>query len=209
MTLSTQFVTMLTMIGMGSLFGACLDTYNRFLHRPARKRWIVFINDILFWLLQGLVIFYVLYLVNQGEIRFYIFIALLCGFAAYQSLLKKLYLKLLDMAIRVVIAVYKTLVKSIELLMIRPLKSLLTLLISIVLLLARGVFSLAKLGLSILLFIAKVFWQPFKLLFLFVWKLLPKSVKKFVEKLYNNLKGFFVRIKNYIETVRNRWKKTK
>ncbi|PLR80246.1 spore cortex biosynthesis protein YabQ [Bacillus canaveralius] len=209
MTLSTQFVTMITMIGMGSLFGACLDTYNRFLHRSARKRWIVFIHDILFWLLQGLVIFYVLYLINHGEIRFYIFIALLCGFAAYQSLFKKFYLKLLEIAIAIVIAVYKIVVKSIELLIFRPLKSLVLFLISIILLLARGVFSLAKLGLSILLFITKVFWKPVKLLFLFVWKLLPKNVKKIVEKLYNNLKGFCVRIKNYIETVRNRWKKTK
>lgn len=57
MTLSTQFITMLAMVGMGSFFGAALDTYNRFLKRDTQKHWLVFLNDILFWLLQGLTIF--------------------------------------------------------------------------------------------------------------------------------------------------------
>ena len=44
MTLTTQFYTLLAMIGMGSCYGAALDTYNRFLKRTERKRWIVFIH---------------------------------------------------------------------------------------------------------------------------------------------------------------------
>ena len=95
MTLSTQFMTMLAMIGMGIFFGAGLDTYNRFLKRSKRKSWLVFINDILFWILQGLFIFFVLFRVNQGELRIYIFIALLCGFA---SLSKSIQRDLLKMA---------------------------------------------------------------------------------------------------------------
>ena len=99
MTLSTQFMTMLAMIGMGIFFGAALDTYNRFLKRRKRKSWLVFINDVLFWILQSLFIFFVLFRVNQGELRFYIFIALLCGFAGYQSVFKGIYLKWLEMLI--------------------------------------------------------------------------------------------------------------
>ena len=52
MTLSTQFMTMLSMIGMGTLFGAMFDTYQRFLNRPKRKQWIVFFNDLLFWIFK-------------------------------------------------------------------------------------------------------------------------------------------------------------
>lgn len=120
MTLSVQFLTMLSMIGMGSLFGASLDTYQRFLKRPVRKSWVVFINDILFWLLQGLAIFYILFLVNEGELRFYIFLALLCGFAAYQALMKNIYLKLLEIVISTIISIYYFIVKVIRLLIIRP-----------------------------------------------------------------------------------------
>jgi len=100
MSLSVQFYTMLAMIAMGSFFGGTLDTYNRFLQRRKRKRWVVFVHDVLFWLCQSLLLFYVLFLVNAGEVRFYIFIALLCGFAAYQALFKNGYLKLLEWCIQ-------------------------------------------------------------------------------------------------------------
>lgn len=57
MSVTTQLATMLAMIGMGSWLGAALDTYNRFLQRQNRKHWVVFINDVLFWIVQGLIIF--------------------------------------------------------------------------------------------------------------------------------------------------------
>ncbi|MEH7523396.1 spore cortex biosynthesis protein YabQ, partial [Bacillus sp. JJ1503] len=120
MTLSTQFITMLAMIGMGSVFGAALDTYNRFLKRSNRKSWIVFINDILFWVVQGLAIFYILFIVNRGELRFYIFIALLCGFAAYQSLFKGLYVRLLEISISVIVAIYRFLLKLFHYMIYKP-----------------------------------------------------------------------------------------
>lgn len=73
MSVTTQLETMLAMIGMGGWLGLSIDTYSRFLQRRKRARFIVFINDVLFWLLQGLIIFYVLLLVNEGELRVYIF----------------------------------------------------------------------------------------------------------------------------------------
>ncbi len=48
MSLTIQLYTMLSMIGMGAWIGASLDTYQRFLKRQERKRWLVFIHDILF-----------------------------------------------------------------------------------------------------------------------------------------------------------------
>ncbi len=43
--------------------------------------------------------FYVLLLVNEAELRIYVFLALLCGFAAYQSMLKAIYMRLLNFLI--------------------------------------------------------------------------------------------------------------
>lgn len=197
MTLSTQFLTMLAMIGMGSLFGASLDTHNRFLKRSKRKSWIVFINDILFWLLQGLSIFYILFSVNMGELRFYIFLALLCGFAAYQSLFKKIYLKVLERAISITISVYVFFVKAIRLLIIRPLQFLAATVLSLLILAGRGLYALVKWLLAVLLWVLKLLWKPIQLLFLLFWKLLPKKIKKSVEKLYNKLAGFLILVKNY------------
>jgi spore cortex biosynthesis protein YabQ len=209
MTLSTQFLTMLSMIGMGSLFGAMFDTYQRFLDRPNRKSWIVFINDLLFWVIQALIIFYILFLVNNGELRFYIFVALLCGFAAYQSLFKGIYLKLLEAMIRSVIALYQFIRRAFQLLIYKPVVGIIQLLISIIILLGRGTFSLVKFILKVLLFILKVLWVPIAKIIIILWKLLPKSIKKYVEKLYNKTAGIFMEIKNYLGKWIKKWKRPK
>jgi spore cortex biosynthesis protein YabQ len=209
MTLSTQFLTMLSMIGMGSLFGVMFDTYQRFLDRPNRKSWIVFFNDLLFWVIQALIIFYILFLVNNGELRFYIFVALLCGFAAYQSLFKGIYLRLLEFIINTVIAIYRFMRRAFQLLIYKPVLGLIQLVISIIILLGRGLFSLVKFVLKILSVVLRVIWVPIEKIVLLLWKLLPKTIKKSVEKLYNKTAGIFMEIKNYLVKWRNKWKKPK
>ncbi len=209
MTLSTQFLTMLAMIGMGSLFGASLDTYNRFLQRHKRKTWIIFINDILFWVYQGLSVFYVLFSVNQGELRFYIFIALLCGFAAYQSLIKRLYLKILEWVISAAVASYCLSVKIVFTLIYRPLRFLTMAIVSLLLLAGKGIWSLIRTILAILLWILRVAGKPFEMLLSYFWKLLPKKIKKSVERLYNRLAGFTDHLKNYTVKLIDRIKKIK
>lgn len=209
MTLSTQFMTMLTMIGMGALFGGLLDTYQRFLKRPKRKHWLVFFNDVLFWILQALMVFYTLFLVNKGELRFYIFIALFCGFAVYQSLLKGIYMKMLEWFISAVISIYRFFKKAIHILLIKPIVGLLQLLLLICLFIGRGLYTLVKFILRIILFILKLLWKPFEMFFLIFWKLLPKGFKKFVEKIYNKLAGYSKRLKNYLYKWLKRFKNKK
>ncbi|WP_312474603.1 spore cortex biosynthesis protein YabQ [Neobacillus sp.] len=209
MTLSTQFLTMLSMIGMGSLFGVMFDTYQRFLNRPKRKMWIVFLNDLLFWIIQALLIFYTLYTVNNGELRFYIFIALICGFAAYQSLLKGIYQSLLDMVINTIISISRFMKKTFHLLVYKPVRGLIHLVIAIILVLGRGLKTLVNFALKVLFFILKVFLIPLQKILLILWKLLPKGLKKTVEKLYNRAAGNFKKIRNYISKLIDRWKKRK
>jgi spore cortex biosynthesis protein YabQ len=209
MTLSTQFLTMLSMIGMGSMFGVMLDTYQRFLNRPNRKSWIVFFNDLLFWTIQALLIFYILFLVNNGELRFYIFIALLCGFAAYQSLFKGFYLQLLETLINLAISIYRFLRKTFLLLVYKPVLGLIGLVISIIVLIGKGVFTLVKFVYKVLLILLKGIFIPLEKIVLILWKLLPKGIKKNVEKLYNKTAGNFLVIKNYMLKWLDKWKKKK
>ena len=206
MTLSTQFITLLSMIGMGSLFGAMFDTYQRFLKRPKRKQWIVFFNDLLFWIIQALIIFYTLFLVNNGELRFYIFLALICGFAAYQSLFKGIYLRLLEITIKTIIAITRFIKKTFQLLIYKPIVGLIQLIIVIIIAIGRGLLTLVKFISKVLLLIVKIILFPLQKIVLVFWKLLPKSLKKFVEKLYNKTAGNFQRIRNYITKLINRWK---
>lgn len=198
MTLSTQFLTMVSMIGMGALFGMMLETYQRFLHRSKRKFWLIFINDVLFWAIQALLVFYILFLINKGEIRFYIFLALLCGFAAYQSLLKRSFLRILEKCISSFISVYRFMKKVGSLLLYKPVRGLIQLVIFIIKFFGKGLIALVKFLFKVLLlFIGLILSLLGKILLLF-WKLLPKGIKNFVEKLYNKLAGNFEGIKNFI-----------
>ncbi|MEL3973737.1 spore cortex biosynthesis protein YabQ [Rossellomorea oryzaecorticis] len=215
MTLTTQFYTMLSMIGMGALFGASLDTYNRFLNRSQRKRWLVFINDLLFWVFQALSIFYTLFSVNFGELRFYIFIALLCGFAGYQALLKQRYLHLLEKLILFFISLYNFFVSMVKKLLYSPIKWLVVLLITLVLSIARGLLKavtfLLKVVYSIITWTIKLVLSPVWWIVKGIWNLLPNHLTKRVEKLYNKMAGIYTvyikKIYRVIDKVKKRFKK--
>ena len=209
MTLTTQFYTLLAMIGMGSFYGAALDTYNRFLKRSERKRWIVFIHDVLFWVIQGLLIFYVLFLVNEGEFRFYLFLALLCGFSAYQSLFKKLYQSSLELFIKIVINIFKFCVKSFQILIFLPIKWVILAIFNLVLLIFKGLFYLFKWIIKLFFMILRVILMPFQWIFKGIWNIMPSAVTKKVGKFYNKLTGIFIKCKNVIKTFLNKWRKEK
>lgn len=209
MTLTIQFYTLLAMIGMGSGFGAALDTYSRFLNRSERKRWIVFIHDFLFWIIQGLLIFYVLFLVNEGEFRLYLFLALLCGFSAYQALFKGFYQRFLEFLIILVIKLARFIANSVHMLIFLPIKWVIVSILAIIIGIGKFVLALLKWAGKILLFILNVFWRPLKWILTYIWNLLPVFVTKNVGKFYNKGKGILLKIKNSIFRTLNGWRNKK
>lgn len=209
MTLTIQFYTLLAMIGMGSGFGAALDTYSRFLNRSERKRWIVFIHDFLFWIIQGLLIFYVLFLVNEGEFRLYLFLALLCGFSAYQALFKGFYQRLLEILIILVIKLARFITDSVHMLIFLPIKWVIVSVLAIIIGIGKFVLALLKWAGKILLFILNILWRPLKWILTYIWNLLPVFVTKNVGKFYNKGKGILLKIKNSIFRTINGWRNKK
>ncbi|MCI0767581.1 spore cortex biosynthesis protein YabQ [Bacillus sp. TL12] len=210
MSLTIQLYTMLSMIGMGAWVGAALDTYQRFLQRSQRNRWIVFIYDILFWIVQALFVFYVLLIVNEAELRIYVFAALLCGFAAYQSLLKAVYMRVLNFLIYIFVQTVQFFIKIVQLLMIKPVIIIAQLIITFILFLFRILSSIGnvlwKCSRWILLFVWKVFFWPVRFLTLLIWKLLPNRVKLFIKR-YAELMQHTKKLKNYIFHIWERIKK--
>lgn len=206
MTLTTQFYTLIAMIGMGSYFGATLDTYQLFLKRSQRKRWIVFIHDILFWIVQALQVFYVLLLVNQGELRFYSFLALICGFAAYQALLKNGYLIILKAVITICKKIAAFIKNVVLIFVYKPIVFVVKMLVMICRTLLNGLFLLAYFIFRVIMTITKVICSPFVWCFRQIYKLFPISVTNKVEKLYNYIEGFIKKAWNSIYRFFNKGK---
>ncbi|WP_226530432.1 spore cortex biosynthesis protein YabQ [Metabacillus niabensis] len=207
MSLTTQFYTMLAMVGMGSWIGVALDTYGRFLKRPLRARWVVFINDFMFWVVQGLILFYLLLLVNEGELRIYIFLALLCGYAAYQGLLKQIYLKLLEYFIQTSIRLYNIIKKIGQVLLVQPIRALIQLIIVIVLGIVKVIWTLLKWAFQFVYSLVKILLAPVKWVGRLLWRLVPLQIRQFITRILYKLAGYQNKIKNTFNKLKLWWQR--
>jgi spore cortex biosynthesis protein YabQ len=196
MSLTTQFFTMLSMIGIGGWLGATFDTYARLWNRSKKARWIVFISDVLFWIVQALLTFYVLLLVNNGEIRFYIFLALLCGYAAYQSLFKTTYLKILEFFIRIVVSIYRFIIRLFHYFVILPLRLIYRFIVILLFGTCHILLYVGKILYKIVRFLVKLLLKPFHSIFILFWTKIPIRLRTKVIVLLKKGKGFWQKIAN-------------
>src|SRR5699024_3811695 len=98
------FLTMMSMVAGGFYLGIMLDTFRRLTRSWTSHFIVTTIVEVCFWLIQTFILFYILFLVNGGELRAYVFIACLFGFSAYQLVGKRWYMNLLYCILSVVSA---------------------------------------------------------------------------------------------------------
>jgi len=108
-----------------------------------------------------------------------------------------------------VINFYEFLLKLFHFVIYKPIRALIVAVLSLIILLGKGLFSLLKGVLKIVLLILKLISLPIKWILLLIWKLLPKHIKKSVDKIYNRMAGIFKQIKNYFFKWISKWKKDK
>ena len=188
MNLSVQFMTMAAMAVMGIWVGVSVDTYGRFFYRGGRRRWnpVQITGDLLFWTIQGLLVFLVLLYVNEGDVRIYTFLSLLCGYAAYRSLFQTFYLSSLDSVIKSAVYLIRLVKKFITFVFIKPVQ-----------LLLKFVYTISKLFISVLLSALVLIWSilyvPAKWLF---GLLLPDVFLSGMKKNLMKAAGFRTMLKN-------------
>src|SRR5690625_5418826 len=95
MSLDIQVKSMLAMILAGFYVGVAYETFRYFLPMWQKRIILNYLLVILFWMLQTVIVFYLLYIINMGELRFYLFIAFLLGVSIYQVIFIPLYQRLL------------------------------------------------------------------------------------------------------------------
>jgi len=207
MTLTTQTITLLAMIGMGIFFAASFDTYNRLINRKKNHKILVFMNDLLFWCVQALLIFYVLYLANYGEIRLYLLLALLCGYAAYQALFKPIFLKFLEIAIRFTIRTNQLIKRSFQLMIMRPIYWLALIVKNFIKICVKIIFTIAKYVLKAVLSIVGVFIKPIFWIISVIWSWLPRKFVWRVEAFWLKIKGKLLSVSKFMNKLFKKWTK--
>ena len=99
----------LTGVAIGLLFD-----FFRILRRSIKtNNLITYIEDILFWMLTGLLILYNIWYFNDGEIRIYIFIGIIMGLLVYMSTLSSILIKIFTKILQTIIKVLKFPIKTI------------------------------------------------------------------------------------------------
>ena len=207
MTLTVQFYTMLSMAAMGIWLGASLDTYKLFVNREKTAKWLLVIHDLLFWVVQGLLFFYVLLLTNEGEFRLYIFLAVALGFSMYQALMKQLYMNILKFVMRCIYQTVLFLKRLIMSMVFQPIRWIVGLIISALLILFHSLLRLVRFAFRLVWKVLYIVCYPlFWLLNVTIIHRIPEKWRTSMRLFFSKGAGILQGIKKLSRTIKSKWK---
>ena len=97
----------------GIVIGFLFDFF-RILRRTIKTPNIITnIQDMLFWILSGILILYNIWYFNSGEIRIYIFFAIILGTLVYMSVLSSAIIQIFSKVLQIIIKIVEPPVKKI------------------------------------------------------------------------------------------------
>ena len=74
-----QLFNLLVFVLTGILIGILFDIFRIMRRSFKTPDFVTYIEDIIFWILTGIVLLFTIFTFNNGEIRIYIFVSLLVG----------------------------------------------------------------------------------------------------------------------------------
>ena len=97
----------------GVIIGVLFDFF-RILRRTIKTSNIItYIEDVLFWILTGLLVLYNIWYFNNGEIRIFMFIGIIMGVLVYMSTLSNMIIKFFSKILQLIINLLKVPFKTI------------------------------------------------------------------------------------------------
>ena len=112
--ITNQAYLFLIFIIDGIIIGLLFDFF-RILRKTIKTSDIItYIQDALFWILTGIIILYTTFTFNDGEIRIYMFIAILLGVICYITLISsyiiKINVKIVNIIKNIIIKIFSTII---------------------------------------------------------------------------------------------------
>lgn len=97
----------------GVTIGVLFDFF-RILRRTIKTSNIItYIEDVLFWILTGLLVLYNIWYFNNGEIRIFMFLGIILGVLIYMSTLSNIIIKIFSKILQTIIKVFEVPIKAI------------------------------------------------------------------------------------------------
>ncbi len=120
MEFSTQVRTFLLIAATGIMLGILFDIYRVLNRRFRPPRFVTALTDLAYCLLAAGIVFAVLLAGNWGELRFYVFIALVTGIVSYSRLASRHVVQLVTALLILLAGVWRTIKQVITLTVIKP-----------------------------------------------------------------------------------------
>ena len=96
-----QLYTLFVFILSGAVIGILFDLF-RILRKSFKTHDIItYIEDMLFWILTGLFLLYIIFKYSFGQLRIYMFVSLIIGIVIYFLTISKYFIKLNVKTIRI------------------------------------------------------------------------------------------------------------
>lgn len=168
MNLHVQFLTMGFMLGCGLAIGFAFDVFRVLALRLRLPRWTIPLLDLCFWTMATYFVFRVLFFSNYGQVRLFVFIGLFAGVALYFTALSPAAVAFINWIIKLVIGLYRILKRTVELVIIAPIRMLYKIITVILGFLATVAIFLFRIVLQLL--------YPVRFLFRVVWNCLKKRM---------------------------------
>jgi spore cortex biosynthesis protein YabQ len=130
-TLDIQIWTMASMMLSGVALGMLYDAYRVVSGEFRFPRWTIPPLDILYWAVGTIAVFRVLYLSNGGEVRLYVFLALMIGVSGYFAFFSGLITAIVRFAVAAVKQGVRWMLRLGDMLLIRPIVALYRLIVAI------------------------------------------------------------------------------
>lgn len=99
---------------------AIFDVFRVLSGKLKLPRWTIPLVDIVYWIVATILVFRLLLYSNEGQVRVFIFLGLGIGVCFYFALLSNLVIHLTLLIIRIIIALYRFLAKTVEIVLIKP-----------------------------------------------------------------------------------------
>lgn len=110
----TQLYLFLIFIINGIIIGLLFDSFRILRKAIKTSDFITYIEDALFWILTGLIILYSIFVYNNGEIRLFMFVAILIGLLLYILFVSKFILKISLSIINIIKKIFITIFHIVE-----------------------------------------------------------------------------------------------
>ena len=112
--LSNQAYLFLIFALIGCIIGLLFDFFRILRKNFQTPNFITQIEDIFFWIFTGLIVLYSIFIFNNGEIRFFIFLGIFLGIMMYMLLISEYIITFFSKIIKIIKTIVSKIIKIIN-----------------------------------------------------------------------------------------------